>query len=148
MRFLFYEKITKLEKGRSVTGIKNFALSEEFFRHHFTKKPLIPGVIFIEAMAQVLGWLIIYSMDFNRSAIMTLVEDVNVPACMRPGITAEIHGEIITLTKRDSLGRAWINVDGREVARINRIIYTHTTGMDRSGLIRWFEYYTGMRVEK
>ena len=41
-------------------------------RRHFSKKALVPGVIMIEAMAQVLGWLVIYSHDFRISAVMSL----------------------------------------------------------------------------
>jgi 3-hydroxyacyl-[acyl-carrier-protein] dehydratase len=35
MRFLFYDKITEIEKGKSITGVKTFALSEEFHRGHW-----------------------------------------------------------------------------------------------------------------
>ena len=55
MRFLYYDRIDNIEKGRSITGVKTFTLSEEFFRRHFTKQALVPGVIYVEAMAQLLG---------------------------------------------------------------------------------------------
>jgi len=106
MRFLYYDKVNDIEKGKSITGIKTFTLSEEFFRGHFKKEALVPGVIYIEAMAQILGWLVIYSHDFKLSAIMSLVEDIKVPSKLRPGFTAELHGEIISTSRRDSLGRA------------------------------------------
>ncbi|MGH7845810.1 MAG: hypothetical protein ACREQW_11650, partial [Candidatus Binatia bacterium] len=76
MRFLFLDRITKIEKGKSIEGIKAFALTEEFHRKHFSKIPLVPGVVFIESMAQVLGWLINYSHDFKLLAIMSLLDGV------------------------------------------------------------------------
>ncbi|HDH53399.1 MAG TPA: 3-hydroxyacyl-[acyl-carrier-protein] dehydratase FabZ, partial [Nitrospirae bacterium] len=115
MRFLYYDKIDNIEKGKSITGVKVFTLSEEFFRKHFKKQALVPGVLYIEAMAQLLGWLIIYSHNFKLSAVMSLVEGVTVPPELRPGFRAEIHGEIISTSRRDSLGKAWITVDGETV---------------------------------
>ena len=69
MRFLFYDSVISIEKGKSIVGVKAFPLSEEFYGAHFRKSALVPGVILIEAMAQLLGWLIIYSHDFKISSI-------------------------------------------------------------------------------
>ena len=146
MRFLYYDKVNDIEKGKSITGIKTFTLSEEFFRIHFTKKALVPGVIYIEAMAQILGWLVIYSHDFKLSAVMSLVEGVKIPSKLRPGFTADLHGEIISTSRRDSLGRAWITVDGELVASMDRIIYSHVHKVDSNNLVRLFEYYSGLKV--
>lgn len=147
MRFLYYDKIDNIEKGRTITGVKTFTLSEEFFRRHFTKRALVPGVIYIEAMAQLLGWLIIYSHDFRLSAVMSLVEDADVAPDLRPGFRAEIHGEIISTSLRDSLGRAWITVDGEKVASMERIIYSHVRKVDSRDLTNLFYYYSGIRAE-
>lgn len=146
MRFLYYDKVNNIEKGNSITGVKTFTLSEEFFRKHFTKKALVPGVIYIEAMAQILGWLVIYSHDFKVSAIMSLVEGVTISSQLRPGFTAQLHGEIISTSRRDSLGRAWITVDGKVIASIDRIIYSHVHKVNSENLIRLFEYYSGLKV--
>ena len=146
MRFLYYDKIDNIEKGKSITGVKAFTLSEEFFRKRFKKQALIPGVIYIEAMAQLLGWLIIYSHNFKLSAVMSLVEDVTVPPALRPGFRAEIHGEIISTSRRDSLGKAWITVDGETVASMNRIIYSHVHKVDSEDLTDLFYYYSGIKV--
>ena len=144
MRFLFYDKVVELEKGRRITGLKSFALSEEFMRRHFSKKALVPGVIMIEAMAQVLGWLVIYSHDFRISAVMSLIEGVTVLPALQPGVTVEIHGEITSTSKRDSLGRAWITLDGRTIASLDRIIFSHFHRVNPEELINRFCYYSGM----
>ncbi len=146
MRFLFYDKITKIEKGKSIVGIKTFALSEEFLRGHFSKIALIPGVILIEAMAQLLGWLVIYSHDFKLSAIMSLIEDVNISSNLRPGFKADIHAEIISTSEKDSLGRARIYVDGELIASMNRIIYSHFHKVNPEELLERFRYYSGLKL--
>ncbi|RJQ55884.1 MAG: hypothetical protein C4526_02605 [Nitrospiraceae bacterium] len=145
MRFLYYDRITDIEKGKSINGVKTFTLSEEFFKRHFTKKALIPGVIYIEAMAQLLGWLVIYSHDFSLSAIMSLVEDADVSPDLRPGFKAEIHGELISTSRRDSLGRAWITVEGETIASMDRIIYSHVHKVDPEALRNLFYYYSGIK---
>ncbi|MGC2063665.1 MAG: hypothetical protein WA610_11865 [Thermodesulfovibrionales bacterium] len=147
MRFLFYDKVVELEKGRRITGLKSFALSEEFMRRHFSKKALVPGVVMIEAMAQVLGWLVIYSHDFRISAVMSLIEGVTVLPALQPGVTVEIHGEIVSTSKRDSLGRAWITLDGRTIASLDRIIFSHFHKVNPEELINRFCYYSGMDKE-
>jgi 3-hydroxyacyl-[acyl-carrier-protein] dehydratase len=146
MRFLYYDRIDNIEKGKSIVGVKTFTLSEEFFRKHFKKQALVPGVIYIEAMAQLLGWLIIYSHDFKLSAIMSLVEDANIAAKLRPGFKAEIHGEIISTSRRDSLGKAWITVDGELIASMNRIIYSHVHKVNAEDLTNLFYYYSGIKI--
>jgi 3-hydroxyacyl-[acyl-carrier-protein] dehydratase len=146
MRFLFYDRITSIEKDKSITGVKTFTLSEEFLRGHFKKKALVPGVIYVEAMAQLLGWLIIYSHDFKISAVMSLVEDVSISPQLRPGFKAEIHGELVSTSRRDSLGKAWITVDGETIASMDRIIYSHVHKVDSEALADLFYYYSGIRV--
>ncbi len=146
MRFLYYDSVTQLEKGKSITGVKTFTLSEEFLRGHYRKVALVPSVIMIEAMAQLLGWLIIYSHDFKLSPIMSLIEDVTLSPHLRPGFKAEITGQIVSTSKRDSLGSARMTVDGKVVASLGRIIYSHFQPVRSEDLIQLFRYYSGLKV--
>lgn len=143
MRFLFYDRITALEKGKAIEGVKTFSLSEEFLRRHFSRKPVIPAVLYIEAMAQLLGWLITYSHDFKYSAIMSLIENASFAPDLRPGFQAHLHGEIISSTSQDTLGRAWIELNGAPIASLERIIFTHFQAADPRSLQEHFVYYSG-----
>ena len=145
MRLLLYDRITSLAPGESITGIKTFCLSEEYFRRHFSKEALIPGVMFIEAMAQLLGWLIIHAHDFRLSAVMSLIEDVKVAPDLRPGFSAEICGRLVSTSMSDSLGSARMRVEGRDIASIGRIIYVHSSMADHDALRRMFRYYGGWK---
>lgn len=147
MRFLYYDRVISIDKGKSIVGTKAFPLSEEFFRRHFTKKAVVPGVICLEAMAQLLGWLVIYTHDFRLSAIMSLVEGVRLPSGLRPGFTAEIHAELLSTSRRDSLGKARILVEGEEIASVERLIFSHVPNADSSELMARFSYYSGMPPE-
>lgn len=143
MRFLFYDSVRHIDKGKSIIGVKSFALTEEFLNRHYRRKPLIPGALLIEAMAQLLGWLIIYSHDFRLTTVLALVDGASVTPDLRPGFTAEIHGELLSTSKRDSLGAAKILVDGSQIASISRVIYGHFGPVDPEELSRRFRYYGG-----
>jgi 3-hydroxyacyl-[acyl-carrier-protein] dehydratase len=55
--FLLVDRITDLKPGEGITGIKNVTINEPFFQGHFPGQPIMPGVLIIEAMAQVAGVL-------------------------------------------------------------------------------------------
>jgi 3-hydroxyacyl-[acyl-carrier-protein] dehydratase len=144
MRFLLYDRVLRLEKGQSIVGVKSFALSEEFHRGHFGKIALVPGAMLIEAMAQLLGWLIIYSHDFTVSPIMSVIEGVSLRSRLRPGFQAQIHAEITSTSPKDSLGKARMAVEGEGIASIDRIIYSHFPAGDPADLMGRFRYYSGL----
>ena len=145
MRFLYYDSVTHLEKDKSIIGVKTFTLSEEFLKGHYKKVALVPPVIMIEAMAQLLGWLIIYSHDFHLMPIMSLIEEVTLTPHLRPGFKAEIHGQIVSSSKMDSLGKAQVSVDGKVIASLGRIIYSHIDQVTPEGLTQLFRYYSGLK---
>ena len=55
--FLLVDRITELELNKKIVGIKNVTINEPFFQGHFPDNPIMPGVLIIEAMAQVGGVL-------------------------------------------------------------------------------------------
>jgi len=60
--FLLIDKIIDVVRGESATGIKNVTMNEPFFQGHFPGKPVMPGVLMIEAMAQTAGCIVVDSM--------------------------------------------------------------------------------------
>ncbi|MFC1533049.1 3-hydroxyacyl-ACP dehydratase FabZ [Thermodesulfobacteriota bacterium] len=61
--FLLVDRVTELEPGKRIVGIKNVSCNEPFFQGHFPGNPIMPGVLIIEAMAQVGGVLARLSVD-------------------------------------------------------------------------------------
>lgn len=59
--FLLVDRITELEPGKRIVGLKNVTANENFFQGHFPDNPIMPGVLIIEAMAQVGGVMAILS---------------------------------------------------------------------------------------
>ncbi len=59
--FLLVDKIIKIEPGVKAVGMKNVTINEEFFQGHFPGQPIMPGVLIIEALAQLAGVLAFHS---------------------------------------------------------------------------------------
>jgi len=144
MRFLFYDRVTRLEKGRRIVGVKSLSSSEAFLEKHFTRVALIPGTLLIEAMAQLLGWLVAYSHDFRYAAIMGLIGGAHLPSSLRPGVRLEIEGTLVTSAERDSLGTATVRLEGAMVARVERLIFRHVSVPTPERLLERFLYYGGI----
>jgi UDP-3-O-[3-hydroxymyristoyl] N-acetylglucosamine deacetylase/3-hydroxyacyl-[acyl-carrier-protein] dehydratase len=68
--FLLVDRITHIEEGLSIEGIKNVTINEPFFQGHFPGHPIMPAVLIIEAMAQVGGLLLLNSVDDPTDKLM------------------------------------------------------------------------------
>lgn len=56
--FLFVDRVLDIEPGKKITAIKNVSMDEPFFQGHFPGRPIMPGVLMVEAMAQAGGLLV------------------------------------------------------------------------------------------
>ncbi len=59
--FLLVDRVTQIEPGKLIVGYKNVSANEGFFNGHFPDKPIMPGVLMVEAMAQIAGILGFYT---------------------------------------------------------------------------------------
>ncbi|MFA5145541.1 MAG: bifunctional UDP-3-O-[3-hydroxymyristoyl] N-acetylglucosamine deacetylase/3-hydroxyacyl-ACP dehydratase [Candidatus Omnitrophota bacterium] len=84
--FLFVDRITHLEKGKHAIGIKNVTINDYFFKGHFPGRPVMPGVLIIEAMAQV-GGVMMLSLEENRGklAFFMTINNIKFRKVVTPG---------------------------------------------------------------
>ena len=68
--FLLVDRILEAEPGRRVVGLKNVTINEPFFQGHFPGHPIMPGVLIVEAMAQVGGVLLLGAMEDAASKVV------------------------------------------------------------------------------
>jgi len=144
MRFLLFDRITEVEGERKIRGTKAITLADPAFEAHFERSALFPSALVIEAMVQLTGWLAIRRQGFAAGAVLSSLEEVAVPADLRPGCLLDLEGEIVASNPKGSVGRARALLEGREVARIGRVMYAHLPGADRADLERRFRHYGGV----
>jgi beta-hydroxyacyl-ACP dehydratase FabZ len=84
--FLFVDAILELEPDR-IVGIKNVTANEPFFLGHFPEFPVMPGVIIVEAMAQVAGVLVLKQIEDrkNKLVLLATIEQAKFRRPVRPG---------------------------------------------------------------
>jgi len=73
--FLLIDRVIEFNKGESLTGLKNITYNEPFFQGHFPQRPVMPGVLILEAMAQATGLLAFRTLEntANRDTLYFLV---------------------------------------------------------------------------
>jgi len=71
--FLLVDRIIEIDPGKKIVGLKNVTMNEPFFPGHFPGHPVMPGVLIVEAMAQVAAILVYSSSDENKDKITYFV---------------------------------------------------------------------------
>lgn len=111
--FLLVDKVIEIEEGKRVTGIKNVTINEPFFQGHFPDYPVMPGVLILEALAQV-GAIAVLGMEQNKGKIGFLagVDKCRFKRQVKPGDQLKLEVEIIRIKGPIGKGKAIATVDG------------------------------------
>ena len=94
--FLLVDKIIEIEYGKRAVGIKNVTANEPFFQGHFPGNPIMPGVLIVEAMAQV-GAVAILGMEENKGklAVFAGIDGLRFKKQVVPGDTLRMEVEML-----------------------------------------------------
>ena len=119
---LLVDRVVAMEKNKSVTGIKNVTFNEPHFTGHFPDKPIMPGVLIVEAMAQTSAIMVVKSSEFNpedKLVYFMSIDNVKFRKPVTPGDVLELHIEVIK-----NRGPVWMFkgnaiVEGKKVAEAN-----------------------------
>ena len=114
--FLLVDKIVEMEDGKRIVGIKNVTAGEQFFIGHFPGRPVMPGVLVIEAMAQTAGVLML-SRKENRGklAYFMSINNVKFRRVVMPGDQLRLEVEVTRLKRRTGQVHTQALVNGRVV---------------------------------
>ena len=98
--FLLVDRVIEVEPGERLVAIKNVTINEPFFQGHFPEKPVMPGVLIIEALAQATGLLAMESEEVAGKAIYYLV-GVDKARFKRPVVPGDqLHLEVSVSKQR------------------------------------------------
>ncbi len=96
MRYLLLDRILRLERHTEIVAIKNVTLSEDIYNEHFPGFPVMPGALLIECLAQAGTALLEVSNNYQKKALLILVDQAKFRAMVRPGDQLLIKGKLIS----------------------------------------------------
>jgi 3-hydroxyacyl-[acyl-carrier-protein] dehydratase len=145
MRFFLIDRITRWEVGDAAVGsgsraeaIKNIALSEDFFDDHFPRRPVMPGALIVEGLAQLAGLLLECTLKArfgkDAKALMTVLERTKFRELVRPGDSLLYQAEVTSLNE----------VGGKAAVRAmrgDRLVAT-------SGIVFGFKYLDDPKLDE
>ena len=115
--FLLVDRILEIEPLKRIVGIKNVTINEPFFQGHFPGHPIMPGVLIVEAMAQVGGVLLMGTVDDpeNRVVYFMSLDNIKFRRPVRPGDQLRFEVEIVQLRGKVCRIKGEAKVDGAVV---------------------------------
>lgn len=121
--FLLVDRITEIEEGKRAVGIKNVTINEPFFQGHFPGNPIMPGVLIVEAMAQV-GAVAILSMEEYKGklAVFTGIDKLRFRKQVVPGDTLVMEAELVAIKR--GIGKAKVSAKvGDKIAAEGELMF-------------------------
>lgn len=114
--FLLVDRIISIVPGESIVGIKNVTANEEFFNGHFPQKPVMPGVLLVEAMAQVAGVLFLSQPEHKgKVPFFCGIDKVRFRRPVVPGDRVEFNVKVLKVRGSTGKVEAEARVDGELV---------------------------------
>ena len=115
--FLLVDRVLELEPGRRAVGVKNVTANEPFFQGHFPQRAIMPGVLIIEAMAQI-GGIMVLSLPEHKGkmAYLGTISEAKFRRPVVPGDTLTLEAEVLRIRGNTGKVRCTARVGGEPAA--------------------------------
>jgi UDP-3-O-[3-hydroxymyristoyl] N-acetylglucosamine deacetylase/3-hydroxyacyl-[acyl-carrier-protein] dehydratase len=126
--FLLVDRVLEIEKGRRIVALKNVTCNEPFFQGHWPGRPIMPGVLIVEALAQAAGVLIAQQVDPKQnSAVIASIDEVKIRRPVVPGDQLRLRVDLVRGKSRtvEVRGIAMIGDHLAAEAKIRFVIVSH-----------------------
>jgi 3-hydroxyacyl-[acyl-carrier-protein] dehydratase len=132
MRFVLIDRITELNRGKSLVAVKNLSLAEEYLADHFPGFPVMPGVLMLEALTQAGAWLIRDLEDFAHSVIvLKQAKTIKYGSFVEPGRQLQLRVDLVSHSETETSFKGSGIIDGQEMVK-GRITLTRFNLRDRN----------------
>ena len=119
---LLVDRVERIVPDQSITAIKAVSMNEEFFQGHFPGRPIMPGVLIVEALAQAAGVLAVESLglaDSGKLVYFMAIEGAKFRNPVEPGCLLQLDVEFVQKRATVCKFAAKASVDGKTVAEAN-----------------------------
>ncbi len=112
--FLLIDRVIELEGFKRAVGIKNVTINEPFFQGHWPQAPIMPGVLIVEAMAQLCGVLLLRKFEgTGKLAVLLSIDKVKLRRSVVPGDQLRIEAEALKVRSRSARVHCRATVEGK-----------------------------------
>jgi len=143
MRWLLIDRIETMTVGKDAVGYKRFAAEEPFFADHFPEFPVVPGVLILEALAQLSGKLIGYTVREQRGdwpfPILSMANHVKFRKFVRPDQQIRLESKLTALRNEMAAVEVRAKVDNKVHAQAEQIFVFNAVPLEEPGAMERVE---------
>ena len=123
MRFYLFDRVIRFSPGVEAEGIKNVSSQEDFLIDHFERAPVMPAPLLVESLAQLGGWAVTTSSQYQYLAVMVMVKRINVLGAAGPGDQVMLKVGIESMNEYGAAISGEARVGDQIILRVGSITY-------------------------